>query len=167
MKYWQEDIETREGKDCLYHRFVGGVSFVDSPKLRHFYEPLDLGDGNVWVHDWKRPGDFSEYIAEYTACRETGEIIVAKRIKSHLGIGEKFMDAMWEYERQIQRLADFSLAVYGTCDHHSPMWRHIEEVIHDQQALACKYQFPAKEYRRIFFDRTERMAHGVRPLPEG
>lgn len=134
-----------------------GVSFLACEKLRRYYQPFDGVE-----REWHRPGEGLD--DEYTVDSATCEIAVAKRIKSRVIPGEKFFEAMWEYEKAFENICELSKAFYGRCDNHSPMWGAIEGILHDQAALAIKFQFEPEEYKRTFHDPANRIAHGLRPL---
>lgn len=152
------------GRTIVWVRDENGVSFLACNKLRRYYTaPVDQF-GNLFEYEWERPGNFPEYTDEYTASRTTGEIIVAKRIHSKVVPSEAFCDAMWEYERTIEKWCELSMALYGTCDNNSPMWGTIEKILYEQVELACKYQLSVEDYCVIFYDCENRIAHGLKPL---
>lgn len=156
MAFTEKNVR-HNGRTIVWVR-KNGVSILACEKLNKQYQ-----SNEGWENEWQRPG--TVYAGQdYTACSITGEIIVAKRIKSRVTPGEKFYEAMWEYEKQIERLMDFSRSVYGSCDADSPMWRHIEEVLYEQAALAVKLRFTPDNYVAIFHNPVNRVAHGLRPL---
>ena len=142
----------KNGKTIVWVR-GGGMSFQACNKLRRYYmdEARDY---------WAIPGGYQAYTGNelVVANRMTGEIIPATRVESHLVPGKAFFEAMWELEKEFDKLRVRRYV--------EPMLRPIamQRILYAQVELAQKYNFPAEEFARVFNDPANRIAHGLKPL---
>lgn len=153
-----EKNQAQNGRTITWVREETGVSFLACDALRPYYSGDSCG--------WMRPGCWPEYTTEYTASRETGEIIVAKRVVSRIELNKEIIDTFWKIEEELDALMHISEMLYGTCDCDSPLWFRIESLYVSRASLIRRTGIKICDYRRVFFDPVRRVAHGLRPLED-
>lgn len=156
-------IEVKAGK--VWARY-NGVSIAVSDVTEQYvktHRPYDM----PFQNDWCKPGDAVYPGCEYVACKETGEIIegvVRVPIKQPRTIPVNVLEALWQYEKNIEELTELSKRLYNTADNDSPMWRAIEMEIDAECSVAMKFGMRPETFVAIYRDPDHRIAHGLKPV---
>lgn len=156
-------IEVKTGK--VWARY-NGVSIAVTPATEE-YARTYYYCGEPFEHDWRRPGDEVYPNCEHITCAETGEIIMPSKripIKQPRAIPANVLEAIWQYEKNIEELTELSKRLYNTADNDSPMWRAIEMEMNAECSVAMEFGMRPETFVAIYHDPAHRIAHGLKPV---
>ena len=157
-------IEIKDGK--VWARY-NGVSIAVSGSTEQYvktHRPYDM----PFQNDWCKPGDTVYPGCEYVACKETGEIIEDVRripVKQKRTIPANVLEALWQYEKNLEELFELSMRLYNTKDMvESPLGYAIETEADAECTLAQKFGLHPDDFVAIFYDPANRAAYGLKPV---
>lgn len=153
----RKKIEVKAGK--VWARY-NGVSIAVSPATEQYVK--SYGD---YEHDWQR---FKDGCEVEIMCNVTGELLWdVKRIpiKQPRAIPASVLEALWQYEKNLEELFELSMRLYNTKDMvESPLGYAIEKEADAECTLAMRFGLHPDDFVAIFYDPANREAHGLNPV---
>lgn len=149
-------IEVKNG--IIWARY-NGVSIAVSGSTEWYVK--SHGD---YENDWQRICEGSEV---GIMCQVTGELLWnTKRIpvKQKRIVPANVLEALWQYEKNIEELTELSMRLYNTADNNSPLWSAIEMEIDAECAIAMQFGIHPDAFIAMFYDSANRTAHGLKPV---
>ena len=136
-----------------------GVSIAVNDATERYVAPH-----GEYENDWQR---FKGVDGVEIICNVTGELlcdVTRIPVKKKNVIPADVLEAIWLYEKNIEELMELSLRVYKTTDNDSPLWSVIENEMDAECTLAMRHGLHPDEFVAIYYDPTNRAAHGLQPV---
>lgn len=137
-----------------------GVSIAVNDATERYVAPH-----GEYENDWQR---FKGVDGVEIMCNITGELLWdTKRIpvKQKRTIPANVLEALWQYEKNLEELFELSMRLYNTKDMvESPLGYAIEKEVDAECTLAMRHGLHPDEFVAIYYDPTNRAAHGLQPV---
>ncbi len=137
-----------------------GVSIAVNDATERYVAPR-----GEYENDWQR---FKGVDGVEIMCNVTGELLWdTKRIpvKQKRTIPANVLEALWQYEKNLEELFELSMRLYNTKDMvESPLGYAIEKEADAECTLAMRFGLHPDDFVAIFYDPANRAAHGLKPM---